>query len=167
MPVYSMRDAEQRLNLFRYLGFSHVGKPTAREFEEHLVTNRKVIAVKGDLACEIGGIEFYNDPSGDRLLGDMVIGGRRFRWDQNFLNLTGCRIDKRVIEAISKHGFYDGRPIGIISDDMERQAQIDLLGEARQDKFSKVIIYQGNELRVYDSLPHLPVYSPETLERRN
>ncbi len=163
----SMNEVERCLNLFRYLGFSHVGKPTDREFEEHLVGNRKVIAIRGNMACELGGIEFYDDPSGDKAVGDIVIKGRKFRWRQRLLDFGGYPIDKRIINAISQDGFYSGWPIGVITDDTERQNQLRLLGEARQDKFCKVVENQSNELRVYDPSPELPLYSPETLERRN
>ena len=74
---------ERCLYLFRLVGFSHAGKGTEREFEEHLRGNRKILSISGKVLVELGGLEFYDDPQAGKMIDpELIIGKRRFRWNQ-------------------------------------------------------------------------------------
>ena len=107
-------DAERCLSVFRHLGFSHYGKPSQEEFEGYLASTRKVVVVHGRILAEIGDIQFYDDPQGDRTVEPGVaLGARKFRWAHRFLRITGeVPLGEELVRSLTTDGLYEGFPHG-------------------------------------------------------
>jgi len=165
----SQEDVERCLNLFRYVGFSHLKQPTEQDFEKHLTSNRKVLALHGEVLAEIGNIEFYDEPTGDKVLEPGIIeGARRFRWGHRFIQLPYDQpVDQNIVYALANDGFNNGFPIGLITDEPERRRQIENLGTLTEGEFSKIIKVGDGELRLYKISKELPIYPPGTFQLRN
>lgn len=165
----SQQDVVRCLNLFRYVGFSHLKQPTEQDFERHLTSNRKVLTIHGEVLAEIGNIEFYDEPTGDKVLEPGIIEGtRRFRWNHRFIQLPpDVSINEDIIYALANDGFNNGFPIGLITDEPERKKQIENLGTLTEGEFSKIIRSESGEFRIYEIFRELPIYPPGTFQLRN
>lgn len=153
--------AQRSLNMFRTVGFAHVRQEAEFRYEQHLLENRKFLSFAGSVVAEIGELEFYDDPMPDTPLGDgLILGGaRRFNWQHRFLGISpNFPADQEMIRTIANDGFCDGFPLGIVTDDQERIAQILALGEVTMNEFCRSIrLSSGEEVRLYSDCEELPV----------
>lgn len=173
MALVNPEEAEYVRNLFRAVGYSHIGKPDQSAFEKHFMENTKVFTFHGSLCFEVAQIEYYDSASGDVDLGGIIAGGRRFRFMERFLEIPrSLSLDKRLVEALIQDDFLvNGLPIGMITDDRERKKQIQRLGARSEGQFSALVNFNNTgEIRVYMAR-HFPAYygqsGIESLKRRN
>lgn len=162
-------DINQCLDIFRYLGFSHLCRPDNSAFEQHILSNRKLLSIHGEVIAVISHIHFYDDPAGDRVLEPgMIEGKRRFVWKHKFIQLpTSQSLDHQNMYAVAMYGDPRGFPLGIITDEPQRRHEVEHLGTVVEGAFSKIVQFKNAEVRLYAPCRELPSYTPETFRRRN
>jgi hypothetical protein len=140
-------------NMVTYAGLQALGP----EYEAHFASNRKVLAFSENVIFEIGNIEYYDAAEGEIPITEgVVIGARRFRWNQRFL-VSDSSLDTELVDTLVNDGFNDGLPIGMIFDNANRYAELLKIGMPQQDLFCKILPYRDGEIRIYDFID-VPVY---------
>lgn len=146
--------AQHCSNLVTQVGLPNKGGA----FEEHFLSNRKVLTFYKELILEIGDIHYFDHPAADQYVGEMIFAKRRFNFNQRLLHLPYDHpLDQSLVDLLAYDRFNDGFPLGFIIDDPKRTEEFMRLGDVVQEEFCKTIKYELGELRFYE-WEHVPVF---------